>query len=548
MNYTEEEERIFLEEVGSRFNAEKEIFFNELNGGNKSFSELLEFVEECDSRLQDDMKEVDVNDNTRAFFNRLMMEINSYYSNIYFNDPKLLTQKITNKCNAISSSFSTCEGKISKGLNVSGDLSLFKNRIDKLDIFVKNFDNEAMRNNPVVARVLDKTKSFLKEASKDYEILRKKAGVLAKKEAPKVSDEIQKDVLFIRINRYLDNLMKSRTAILGAQPKGNSEDFDSIVARLKEQRDLFIKTGMEHRSSIYVAVESIEKDLKKQFNYSVDKNVIKKNLVGRASDAIKETADSVKNSSGVQKVTKVFEDNNRYISLLKVMYDFSEDLHNKASLFIDQNSYGDGSKLGEYDYLDSQLKNLIESVEARTISCDDASAYFKNIVRDFNNRFGYVYKEEKAKYPKKRQIVGYKKLGLGIGGVALGAIGVGSLISNVILYAQFGYIYAGITPLVIPAAVTIVAGIMLKKAFTLKEKRTVLRFIQKLKGKSFKNRGIEPDMEGKYYDEGQFEDLGYTSSPSPTFDSSDSWPIDGIEGYSFDGYVNDDSYTNGRGR
>ena len=96
------------------------------------------------------------------------------------------------------------------------------------------------------------------------------------------------------------------------------------------------------------------------------------------------------------------------------------------------------------------------------------------------NRFNYEYKSKNR--GRSRSVISVKRIGLLIGGLAVGASGFSWLIWVITLYCKCGFLFVGFKPLVIPTAISLLSLVMLNRAFS-REKSMIRMLFEKIKDK-----------------------------------------------------------------
>ena len=137
----------------------------------------------------------------------------------------------------------------------------------------------------------------------------------------------------------------------------------------------------------------------------------------------------------------------------------------------------------------AELKGLSKKATNASENFDTLNDSFRKIREIIKDKFKYDYKMGVKN--RKRKVIRVKKLALGIGGFAIGALGISHLISRSLVYMRFGVIFGGISPFIGPSLIVILGAFMLKKALSSNEKSVVKTFISKLSDKFKRRRSID---------------------------------------------------------
>ena len=430
---------------------------------------MLNMVRQFDEALKKEYFNITNKDVSMTFyFGEKIKEINYMERIVYKLFPDLFISEVDRLEKNVLNKRDICLNKLKNKKNIDKNFKELKLAVNKLKFFLKLFnidDVEVIKNkiNDAMTNITEYDKVI-----KDLEVSINSSKNIGMTASGKINSL---DLL----DKYLDNLRKFKDNIIKLYP--NDEFFVEGTIYFMEN-DLKNKYNDDER---FNSLKNIKEEFINRFGFDMENNKIKNSNNGM-SGSYRVDSDSNENNvdDDIVRPNVSREEFNKYMALASTIDDYIDDLYNDFSNIL--NSTEGNYKTNSDDLYSclNKLRGLSEDARKVSRSYNEINDDFRNVRTYLKNRFNYEYKSKNR--GRSRSVISVKRIGLLIGGLAVGASGFSWLIWVITLYCKCGFLFVGFKPLVIPTAISLLSLVMLNRAFS-REKSMIRMLFEKIKDK-----------------------------------------------------------------
>ena len=473
MALSEKEKNEIKSRIDNRIKNER-IKLSEKISSKASSEEMFNMVRQFKKALQEDFERVYQQDNSMDnYFGEKIAEINFMEMIVYKIDPNLFIRDADKLEKKVLNQMNICLNKLDNKKTIDKNLNQLMTEMYELKFFINLFKNTELMEIEIIKNKVSEVSDNIAEYDEKIKYIEnnfnKNSNSSKKGEIMVVSSKINSLDL---LDKYLNNLKKIKDSIINYYP--NDRFFVEGTIYFMEN-DLKNKYNDDERLDV---LKNIKENFMNKFGYDIENNIIKKSNNGM-SGSYRVNSDANENND-IVKPNISREEFNRYMALASTINDYIDDLYNDFSNILN-------STEGEYEANSEELYSCINrlrglSEDARKVSrsYNEINDDFRNVRTYLKNRFNYEYKSKNR--GRSRSVEAVKRIGLGIGGLAVGAYGFSWLIWIITIYCKCGFLFVGFKPLVIPTTISLLSIIMLNRAFS-REKSMIRKLFEKIKDK-----------------------------------------------------------------
>ena len=477
MALSEKEKNEIKSKIDNRIKNER-IKLSEKISSKASSEEMFNMVRQFKKALQEDFERVYQQDNSMDnYFGEKIAEINFMEMIVYKIDPNLFIREADKLEKKVLNQMNICLNKLDNKKTIDKNLNQLMTEMYELKFFINLFKNIELMEIEIIKNKVSEVSDDIAEYDEKIKYIEnnfnKNSNSSKKGEIMVVSGKINSLEL---LDNYLNNLKKIKDSIINYYPndrffvEGNIYFMDN---------DLKNKYNDDERLDV---LKNIKENFMNKFGYDIENNIMRR----LKDDAI--VSNRVNNNTNMNNIDDndvirsdiSREEFNRYMALASTINDYIDDLYNDFSNILN-------STEGEYEANSEELYSCINrlrglSEDARKVSrsYNEINDDFRNFRTYLKNRFNYEYKAKNKN--RSRSVEAVKRIGLGIGGLAVGAYGFSWLIWIITIYCKCGFLFVGFKPLVIPTTISLLSIIMLNRAFS-REKSMIRKLFEKIKDK-----------------------------------------------------------------
>lgn len=472
---SKKEKKELMNKISLRIEKEKNSFNNKLskfNSGDIEVDVLDNVVKQFYEALDDDYFAIEeyADEELKTFFSEQYSMLGIMEKMVYEIEPNIFKTKVNSLSNKIAMEYNIC---LNSSLDFSNHLDSLKDYLMQLKSFIyRNVVNdEEFANDERFKPVIDEAKSSIDTLEKEIvnlqlknDSFKNKIGASKKKKA---DDKVNV------LDKYISNLNGKFYSIIELYPdkKVNLVDIGMCLTNLKNNNAIDIVTLDDD-------LEKVRQSLLKNFNYDIESDVIVKN----------NNIEKIDNDIDDKSSMNLNPDDINYASLESTINLYLKEFEDNEPVILNNDAPGTADdKYGKFSGYRDTLFDLLKEIENKSRSSQDIKNDFLQVTENISNDLWYQYNSHKKN--RRRKVISVKKLGLGLGGLALGTYGISTLVFNLSFFYRFGFLYPSVKPFFIPVALTIISGIMLKKALSSVEKKVVTSVFNKLKNeKNFEDK------------------------------------------------------------
>lgn len=476
MALSEKEKNEIKSRIDKRIKNER-IKLSEKISSKASSEEMFNMVRQFKKVLQEDFERVYQQDNSMDnYFGEKIAEINFMEMIVYKIDPNLFIREADKLEKKVLNQMNICLNKLDNKKTIDKNLNQLMTEMYELKFFINLFKNTELMEIEIIKNKVSEVSDDIAEYDEKIKYIEnnfnKNSNSSKKGEIMVVSSKINSLDL---LDKYLDNLLKFKDNIIKLYP--NDKFFVEGTIYFMEN-DLKNKYNDDERLN---SLKNIKEEFINRFGFDMENNTIKNSNYGM-SGSYRVNSDSNENNvdDDIVRPNVSREEFNKYMALASTINDYIDDLYNEFSNILN-------STEGEYEANSEELYSCINrlrglSEDARKVSrsYNEINDDFRNFRTYLKNRFNYEYKSKNR--GRSRSVEAVKRIGLGIGGLAVGAYGFSWLIWIITIYCKCGFLFVGFKPLVIPTTISLLSIIMLNRAFS-REKSMIRKLFEKIKDK-----------------------------------------------------------------
>ena len=460
------EKKELMNRISNRIAREKSSFNSKFKSDDTSAEVLDNMVRQFYEAMDADYFSVEdrIDDELKSFFGEQYFVLGVMEKMVYEIDPSIFKNKVDSLSNKIANEYSIC---VNSKTEFSSHLDELQKLLSQLKAFVyKNTVNDSeFANNERIKPVIDEANASVDKLVNEIVNLELKNNSLKKNYVSDKNKNSNNDASLL--DMYISNLGNSFDSILEVYPdkKVNLVAIGMLLNSLKDNKSIDLATVNNN-------LMQIRKALLADYGYDIDNNtIISKEDI--KEDEKQTLSDKEKSNSGVS-------DEVDYVSLAATMGSYIKDFEDNQPIILNNDAPGTADdKYKKISTYRDALNGLLKEISDKSRNGQDIKIDFLKLSHNIDKDLWYQYNSNKK--GRRRKVVSVKKILLGVGGVAIGTEGISSLLVQLAIFNKFGFAFPTAKPFVIPVCLTIISGIMLKKALTSKEKSIVKNVFEKIK-------------------------------------------------------------------